>query len=152
MEHMPARSFEGVLGSGSMPVIEVPARLVEAFGAGKRPPVQATVDGYTFRTTIAVYGGRYYIGLRKDVRAAAGVEPGQRVKVNLELDTQPREVEIPSDLASALAADPKANAAFERLSFTHRKEYVQAIALAKKEETRRRRLEKTIQALRDKSN
>ena len=146
---MAAHSFEGLLESESMPVIEVPPSLVEALGAGKRPPVKATVEGYTFPTTIAVYGGKYYIGLRKDVREAAGVEPGQRVKVALELDAQPREVEIPADLARALAADSKAKAEFERLSYTHRKEYVQSIVEAKKEETRRRRLEKSIEALRD---
>jgi bacteriocin resistance YdeI/OmpD-like protein/uncharacterized protein DUF1905 len=122
--------------------------MVEAPGAGKRPPVKATVDGYTFRTTVAVYGGKFYIGLRKDIRAAAGVESGQRVTVGLELDQDPREVEIASDFARALEADPAARAAFHELSYTHRKEHVKSIVGARREDTRRRRIDKTMELLR----
>jgi bacteriocin resistance YdeI/OmpD-like protein/uncharacterized protein DUF1905 len=145
---MSPQTFEGVLGPETRPVIEVPAGIVEALGAGKRPPVRATVNGYMFRTTVAVYGGKFYVGLRKDIRQASGVRPGQRVEVGLEVDEDPREVEVPSDFARALGADPEAKAAFEALSFTHRKEHVQSIVEAKKEETRRRRIDKALQMLR----
>ncbi|MGH2556164.1 MAG: YdeI/OmpD-associated family protein [Actinomycetota bacterium] len=129
-------------------MIEVPAGIVEALGAGKRPPVRATVNGYTFRTTVAVYGGKFYVGLRKDIRQGSQVQPGQRVEVGLEVDEDPREVELPSDFARALDADPRAKTAFEALSFTHRKEHVQAIVESKKDETRRRRIDNALQTLR----
>jgi len=145
---MSPHMFEGVLGPENRPVIEVPAGIVEALGAGKRPPVKATVNGYTFRTTVAVYGGKFYVGLRKDIRQASHVRPGQRVEVGLEVDEDPREVELPSDFARALDADPRAKAAFEALLFTHRKEHVQSIVESKKQETRRRRIDKAIQRLR----
>lgn len=148
MPPMSPQRFEGVLGPESKPVIEVPSGVVEALGAGKRPPVWATVNGYTFRTTVAVYGGKFYVGLRKDVREASGVEPGQRVAVGLEVDEDPREVEVPSDFARALDADPRAKSMFERLPFTHRREHVESIVGAKKEETRRRRIDKALQMLR----
>lgn len=145
---MSLQRFEGVLGPDNRPVIEVPAGIIDALGAGKRPPVRATVNGYTFRTTVAVYGGKFYVGLRKDIRQASRVQPGQRVEVGLEVDEDPRDVELPSDFARALEADPRAKAVFEALSFTHRKEHVQSIVESKKEETRRRRIDKAIQTLR----
>lgn len=145
---MSTQTFEGVLGPESRSAIEVPAGVVEALGAGRRPPVRATVNDYTFRTTVAVYGGKFYVGLRKDVREAARAQPGRRITVALELDEDPREVEVPTDFARALDADPRARAAFDALSFTHRKDHVQAIVEAKKEETRRRRIGQALQMLR----
>ena len=144
---MASQTFEAVLGRESVPLIELAPAVIEALGAGKRPPVKATVNGYTFRTTVAVYGGKSYIGLRKEIREAAGVDLGQLVQVALELDVDPREVELPRPLADALDADPEAKAAFAKLSYTHRKEYAQSVAEAKREETRRRRVERTIESL-----
>ena len=94
-----------------------------------------------------VYGGTTYLGLRKDVREAAGVSVGDELKVTMELDDEPREVEVPLALAAALAADDAARVAYEGLSFTHRKEYAQWIAEAKRPETRERRVRKAIEML-----
>jgi hypothetical protein len=118
--------------------------MVLGLGAGKRPPIKTTINGVDYRTRVLVYGGRYYLGLRKDVVAAAGARPGTEAEVSLELDTQPREVKLPSELQAALDADPAARQVFDGLAFTHRKEYVQWIEQAKREETRRARVEKTM--------
>jgi len=120
--------------------IEVPAEVVTALGAGKRPPVLVTLNGYSYPWTIAVYGGKSYLGLRREVREAAGVAPGQTFTVALALDDQPRTVEVPSDLAGVLERDPDAKSAFERLSYTNQKELVAWVEGAKRPETRERRL------------
>lgn len=123
---------------------------VEAVGEGaKRFPVVATVNGYTWRTTVMRMRGEFLLGLNRAVREAAGVHAGQTVDVKIELDEEPREVEVPEALASALAADPAASAAFDALAFTHRKEYARWIAEAKREETRERRLAQALQMLRE---
>src|SRR4051812_48285720 len=119
----------------------VPPDVVERLGAGKRPPVKVTINGYTYRNTIAVMGGRFMLGVAAEHRAAAGVAAGEKLKVTLELDAQPRTVDVPADLAKALKT-ARATEAFDRLSFTHRKEHVRAIEEAKKPETRQRRIEK----------
>ena len=122
---------------------------VERIGEGaKRFPVVATINGYTWRTTVMRMDGEFLVGLNKEVRAGAGAEAGDTVEVAIELDTAPREVEIPEALASALANAPEALTAFEALSFTHRKEYARAIADAKRPETRDRRVAQTIEKLR----
>ena len=122
---------------------------VKRIGEGaKRFPVVATMNGYTWRTTVMRMGGEFLVGLNKEVRAGAGAEAGDSVEVAIELDTAPREVEIPEALASALANAPEALTAFEALSFTHRKEYARAIEDAKKPETRDRRVAQTIEKLR----
>ncbi|MDR2987208.1 MAG: DUF1905 domain-containing protein, partial [Nocardiopsaceae bacterium] len=96
---------------------------VEAVGEGpKRFPVVATVNGYTWRTSVARMGGEFLLGLSKEVRQGAGVEAGDDVEVRLELAAAPRTVEVPAALAAALAGDPDAKASFERMAFTHRKE------------------------------
>ncbi len=114
----------------------------------KRFPVAATINGYTWRTTVVRMGGEFLVGMNKEVRAAAGAEAGDTVEVAIELDTAPREVEIPEALASALANAPEAMTAFEALSFTHRKEYARAVEDAKKPETRDRRVAQTVERLR----
>jgi hypothetical protein len=121
----------------------VPFDLREAFGRA-RPPVKVTIDGHTWRTTPGVYGGVGYIGLNRAVRAAAGVDAGDRVRVAMALDTEPRTVQPPEDLRSALEAEPGALARFEELSFTHRREYVEWVADAKRLETRTRRVAETV--------
>ena len=121
---------------------------VAAVGEGrKRFPVQATVNGYTWPTTVAPMRGEYLVGLNREVRAAAGVEAGDVVEVLVELDTEPREVDVPEPLASALAADANARAAFDALSFTHRKEYARWITEAKRTETRDRRVAQALERL-----
>lgn len=101
----------------------------------------------TLRTTVSVYGGRSYVGFRKEIQEAAGIRLGDRIRVRIEPDLEPREIEVPEDLARALGRNRAASQAFERLSYTHRKEYVQWIVGAKRPETRQRRVEKAIEML-----
>ncbi len=123
---------------------------VAAIGEGdKRFPVLATINGYSWRTTVTPMRGEFVLGLNRAVRESAGVEAGDTVDVKIELDTAPREVELPDDLATALAADGAAKAAFEALAFTHRKEYVRWITEAKRQETRERRVRATLERLRE---
>jgi uncharacterized protein YdeI (YjbR/CyaY-like superfamily) len=122
---------------------------VAAIGEGaKRFPVLATVNGYSWRTSVARMRAENLLGLSRAVREAAGVEAGDTVEVQIELDAAPREVEVPETLASALAADPEASAAFEGLAFTHRKEYAHWIAEAKRDDTRQRRVAQALEKLR----
>ena len=122
---------------------------VAAVGEGaKRFPVVATVNGYTWRTSVARMGGEFLLGLNKAVRQGAGVEAGDEVDVTVELDTAPREVEVPEALAAALAADPQAEASFEQMAFSHRKEYARWVAEAKQQETRQRRVQQAIEMIR----
>jgi hypothetical protein len=122
---------------------------VAAVGEGaQRFPVAATINGHTWRTTVTRMGGEHLLGLNKAVRQAAGAEAGDTVEVLIELDTAPREVEVPEALAAALAGDPEAQRGFEGLSYTHRKEYATWIAEAKKAETRERRVAQALEMLR----
>jgi len=122
---------------------------VAAVGEGaKRFPVVATVNGYAWRTSVARMGGEFLLGLNKEVRQGAGVEAGDEVEVAVELDTAPREVEVPEALAAALAADPQAKASFEGMAFTHRKEYARWVAEAKQQETRQRRVQRALEMIR----
>jgi len=127
--------------------IEVPAEVVAGLGPGQRPPVRVTIGEYSYRTTVARMGGRFLISLSAENRAAAGVAAGDEVDVDLELDDAPREVEVPADLAAALARDDAARAAFESLAYSHRKEWVRWITEAKKPDTRTTRITKTVQSL-----
>ncbi len=120
---------------------------VEAFG-GKRAPVRGTINGLAFRTTVIAMGGGSWLGFRQDQQRAAGVTWGDTVHIEVERDDEPREVEVPEDLAAALAADPEAKARFDALSFTHRRERAGFVAEAKRPETRARRIEETLQVLR----
>lgn len=123
---------------------------VAAVGEGaKRFPVVATVNGYSWRTSVARMRGEFLIGLNRSVREAAGVQPGDEVDVAVALDTAPREVEVPEPLAAALNGDPAAAKAFERLAFTHRKEFASWIAEAKRPETRERRVAQALEMLRE---
>jgi uncharacterized protein YdeI (YjbR/CyaY-like superfamily) len=114
----------------------------------KRFPVVATINGFTWQTSVARMGGEFLLGLNREVRQAAGVEAGDEVEVTIELDVAPRQAELPPALTAALAADPTAEAAFERLSYTDRKEFARWIAEAKKEDTRQRRLEQAMEMIR----
>jgi hypothetical protein len=128
--------------------ISVPGAVIEALGGGKRPPVVVTIGGFTFRTTIAPMRGQFLLGVNAENRAAAGATAGDELDIDIVLDTAPREVVVPDDLAAALAADTAALATFDGLSFTHRKEWVRWIEEAKKAETRQSRLERTVEELR----
>jgi hypothetical protein len=136
------------LGGKTATGIEVPENVVAALGSGNRPPVTVTIGGHTYRTTVARMGGRFLVPLSAENRSSAGVAAGDQVDVDIEPDTGPREVEVPADLAEALAHDDVARACFDRLSYTHRKEWVRWIEEAKKAETRATRLVKTVESLR----
>ena len=133
--------------SGNNTGIEVPSEVVESFGAGKRPPVVVTVNGFEYRSTIAPMGGAFLIPFSSDKRAATGIRGGDPIVVDLELDTAPRTVDVPDDLAIALDATPVAREAWERLSPSHKKAHVTAIEGTKAAETRQRRIAKAIEAL-----
>lgn len=124
--------------------IPVPEDIVTAFGAGKRPAVTVTIGEYSYRSTVAPMSGAYYLPLSAEHREAAGVAAGQEIDVTLELDTAPREVTVPGDLATALAANDAARDFFEKLSYSNKRRLVLAIEAAKAEDTRRRRVEKTV--------
>jgi hypothetical protein len=146
----PVESFRAVLGgaAGEAPTVELPFDAKQRFGKA-RAPVRGSVNGAEFRTTVAVYGGVHLIGFNKDVRERAGIAIGDEVEVMLERDDEPRTVDIPPALAAALEEDGEAKAAFEGLSYTHRREYAEWIAEAKREETRERRVAKAVEMLRD---
>lgn len=127
---------------------EVPAEVVDALGAGKRPPVRVTINGYTYRNTVAVYGGVYLIGVSAEHRGPAGVSGGDVVDVDLELDTAPREVEVSPELQAALDADPAARATFDKLSYSNKSWHALQVTGTNNPETRARRIEKSIAALR----
>lgn len=127
----------------------VPGEVVAALGQTKRPPVRVTINGYTFRTTVAAYGEVYVVGVSAENRQGAGVAAGDELEVEIELDTQPRVVEVPPDFAAALAADVQAGQAFDKLPYSHKRQHVLAIQDAKSPETRRRRIDKAIQMLRE---
>ena len=120
--------------------LRIPPEAIAALASGKRPKVKVTLGNYTYRSTVAAYGDLYMLPLSAENRTAAGVQAGDPVEVTLELDTEPRTVEIPADLAAALADKPGAMAAFEVQSYTLRKEAVRQVESAKAIETRRRRI------------
>ena len=120
--------------------IEVPADVVEALGAGKRPPVVVNVNGFSYRSTVAPMGGKFLIPFSAARRQDSGIRGGDAVEVDLTLDTAPRTIEVPADLMAALDASPKAASAWESLSFSNRKAHVEAVAGAKAAETRTRRI------------
>ena len=136
------------LGGKTATGVPIPEGVVAAMGSGKRPAVQVTLGGHSYRTTVASMGGRYFVPLSKENREAAGVAAGDEVAVDIERDAEPRKVTIPPDLADALAGDDAASAFLDRLSYTHRKEWVRWVEEAKKAETRAARITKTVESLR----
>jgi hypothetical protein len=129
--------------------LPVPDDVVEGLGAGRRPAVRVTIGAHTYRSTVASRGGIFLLPLSAENRAAAGVAAGDEVEVDVELDTEPREVPVPDDLAAALAADDAARAAFDGLPYSHRLRHVLAIESAKAAETRQRRVTKALEMLRE---
>jgi hypothetical protein len=128
---------------------EVPEEVVENLGGGGHPKVTVTVNGFTFRTSIARMGGRFLLGVSVERRAQAGIEAGQVLDVDVELDTAPREIEVPDDLAAALAADDRATKFWDTLSYSKQSWHVHQVTSAKKAETRAARVEKSVAMLRD---
>lgn len=120
--------------------ISVPAEIVAALGTQKRPPVKVSINGYTYRTTIAAYGDVFMLSVSAEHREAAGVKADDTVEVALELDTEPRKVDVPEDLVAALAEKPGTAAAFAALAYSRRKEFVRQVEDAETQETRDRRI------------
>jgi len=135
-----------VQGDASVLFLELPFDVREEFGRA-RLPVLITINGYSYRSTVAVYGGKYMVPVRREHRAGAGLEAGDSVSVSLEPDTEPRTVETPEELAELLRKNASASAAWDALSYTNKKEQVGAILEAKKPETRARRVQKTMESL-----
>ncbi len=125
-----------------------PPEIVATLGPGKRPPVRVTISGHTYRSTVAVMGGRFMVPLSAANRLGAGVAAGDEVEVELELDTEPRIATPPPDLARALKVDAEAGRAFERASYTHQREWIASIEQVETAQTRQRRIAKALQALR----
>jgi Domain of unknown function (DUF1905)/Bacteriocin-protection, YdeI or OmpD-Associated len=136
-----------VLGGVTATGLPVPDDVVEKLGGGKRPPVRVTVGGHTYRTTVAPMGGSYWVPLAAEHREAAGVAADEEVDVSIELDTAPRQVVLPEDLAGAM--DDAARTTFDGLAYSHQKEWVRWVQEAKRPETRSSRIEKTVASLRE---
>lgn len=128
--------------------IRVPPEVVDELAAGKRPAVNVTINDYTWRTSVAVMGGAFMVGVSAQARERAGVAGGDEIDVDIELDTEAREVVIPEDLAQALSQDAAAATAFEAASYSNKRRLIIPIDDAKTPETRQRRIQKTIAGLR----
>lgn len=145
---MTAATFRAtVIPAGNATGAEVPAEVVTALGEEKRPKVAITINGHTWRSRVASKGGRYLVGISAANRAAAGIAEGDQIEVTLELDTEPRDVDVPADLTVALDAVPTARAAFDRLPFGLRRKHVNDIEAAKAAHTRQRRIERLVESL-----
>ena len=129
--------------------IEVPSDVVARLGSGKRPAVRVTIGEHTYRSTVAPMGGRFLLPVSAENRQAAGIEAGEEVEVELELDTAPREVVLPPDLTAALEAEPAVKRSFEGLSYSKQRGHVLSVEGAKTPETRARRIEKVLSTLRE---
>jgi hypothetical protein len=129
--------------------IVVPGDVVEALGGGRRAKVSVTLNGYTYRSSLAVVDGRPMVGVNSENRAAAGVAGGDVVDVDVALDTAPREVTVPPDLAAALDADPAARGTFDSLSYSNKSWHVLQVEGARTDETRARRIARSVEALRE---
>ncbi|HJZ77993.1 MAG TPA: YdeI/OmpD-associated family protein [Vicinamibacterales bacterium] len=137
-----------VIPSGNATGVEIPKKVVEALRSGRRPPITATINGHTWRSRVAVMRGQCLIGISAANRTASGITEGDVVVVDLELDTAPRVVAQPPDLAKALRDEPKARAAFDRLPFGLKRKHVAAVEGAKASETRQRRIAKLVATMR----
>jgi hypothetical protein len=138
-----------ILASGKTATgIQVPPEVVEGLGSSKHPAVVVTIGSYAYRSSVAVMGGVYMLPISVEHRAGAGVVAGDEVEVDLELDTQPREVTIPADFANALGQDLVTKQRFDGLSYSQKLRHVLAIEEAKTADTRQHRIAKAIEALR----
>jgi hypothetical protein len=135
--------LEGKTATG----LAVPPEVVDELASGKRPAVKVTINGYTYRSTVAPMGGRFLLPVSAEVRERAGVTAGELLTVRVELDTEPRSVDVPDDLAAALALDPLARNKFDSLSYSNQRRHVLSVEGAKTAETRQRRVEKAVREL-----
>ena len=133
-----------VAASGNNTGIVVPEEVIDQLAAGKRPPVLVNVNGYEYRNTVGVMGGKHMIGISAAVRNATGLKGGDPIRVTLTVADTPREVTIPADFAAALAADEQASAFFGKLSNSMQRFHVENITAAKNADTRQRRIDKAI--------
>src|SRR5436853_7356762 len=122
----------------------VPDEVMAALAGGKAPKVAATINGHTWRTSVATVNGGPMVGVNTDVRAATGVRGGDDIEVDLTLDTAPRTIDVPDDLAAALDADPAARRTFDGLSYSNQRFWVEPIVAARADETRQRRIDKAV--------
>jgi hypothetical protein len=129
--------------------IRIPDEVIEKLGAGKKPAVRITINGYTYRSTVAVMGGRFMVGVNADNREQAKVAGGDEIDVDIAVDTEPREVTVPADFAAALNRHPNARRHFDGLSYSKKKAFVQGIEGTKVAETRQRRIDKAVADLRE---
>lgn len=127
--------------------IKIPPEIIEKLGAGKKPPVKVTINGFTYRSTVAVMGGAFMVGVNAENRIGANVNGGDAIEVAIELDTEPRVVEVPADFQKILDKNPDAKKKFVTLSYSRQKELVVPITDAKTEETKQRRIEKALKTL-----
>ena len=134
---------------GTATGIRIPDEVVESLASGKRPPVRVTINGATYRNTVAVMGGEYWVGVSAENRALTGVKGGDEVDVEIEVDTAPREVNVPHDFAAALDAEPAARRTFEGLSYSNKSWHVLSVEGAKADDTRRRRIARSVEMLRE---
>ncbi len=148
---MPAKSeveFNTVLLQiGNNTGICVPDELVEKLGGGKRPKVKVTMNDFTYRSSIASMAGKFMIGVSSEIRKKTGVKGGDKLKVVLKLDDEPREVTLPAEFESALDQNKKAKAFFDQLSFSNKQRFVLPITQTKSPETMQRRIQKAIEDL-----
>ena len=138
-----------LLGGKTATGIRVPDKVVEELGPSKRPKVRVTIKGYTYRSSVASMDGKYMVGVSAEVREAARVAAGDEIDVLIELDTERRVVTVPPDFAAALDEDPEAKRFFEGLSYSQQQWHVLAIEGAKADETRKRRIDKSVALLRE---
>lgn len=139
-----------VRGKGTTMGMIVPEEIVAALGESKKPKVKVTINGYTYRSSVAVMGGQFMVGIANEHRKPAKVEDGGTVDVTLELDTEKREVAVPPELAAALSKNKAAKAAWDKLSYSHQRQHAEPIAAAKADDTKARRVAKTIEMLSEK--
>lgn len=135
------------LGGKTATGFQVPDEVVEGLGSGKRPPVSVTIGKHTYRSTIAPMGGVFMLPLSAENRQAAGVAAGDEVTVQIELDTEPREITVPEDFSATLDLNPVARQYFDSLSYSNKRRLVLSIEGAKAMDTRQRRIDKTITML-----
>jgi hypothetical protein len=150
---MSTQSFETTLHqTGNNTGIVVPEKVVEALGGGRKPALRVTVNGFTYRSSLATMGGKSMISFSSDKRAATGLEGGDPITVTLELDTAPRVMEVPPDLQAALNRDKAAKAYFATLSYSSQRRHIEPINAAKSPETRARRIAKSVALFHDGKN
>jgi len=138
-----------LLGGKTATGLRVPDEVVAGLGSGKRPAVRVTINGHTYRTTVAPRGAEYLVPVSAENRERAGVAAGDEVDVDIELDTEPREVTVPPDLADALDRHPDARRFFDGLSYSQKQWFVLGVEEAKTAETRQRRIDKAVARLRE---